>query len=169
MDTLLSVGLGIGANGFAGVIVPITNGIPGTIQTVTSAMLLWGLACNDSSHFYAAGGNGAIGVLVPSINGVANGQLVAGSDQLFGIACAGSSTCFPVGYDPTFSFGVLVPVISGTPGTAQTVAGSGDLVGVTFATSTTCGAVGQNSSYSAGAVVAIKNGKGGAAQPVTGT
>jgi hypothetical protein len=70
---------------------------------------------------------------------------VSGTDQLQGVACSSSTTCYAVGYNSSLE-GVVVPITSGTPGSAVTVSGTDDLYGVACSSSTTCYAVGYNSS-----------------------
>jgi hypothetical protein len=63
---------------------------------------------------------------------------------------------------------VVVPIVNGTPGTAQVAPGTFDLYGVACPSATTCEAVGVNAS-SEGVVVPITNGTPGTGEAVPGT
>jgi hypothetical protein len=56
-------------------------------------------------------------------------QAVSGSDSLNGVACPSATTCYAVGYNSSPE-GVVVPITSGTPGSAVTVSGTDQLLGV---------------------------------------
>jgi peptidoglycan/xylan/chitin deacetylase (PgdA/CDA1 family) len=122
----------------------------------------------------AVGGSSG-GIVVPIINGIPGSpQVVPGTGELYGVACSDTTTCVAVGGVSTASGtseqccqGVVVPIINGSPGTAQVVSGTSWLYGVDCPTTATCEAVGVYGD-SQGEVVPITNGVPGSSQAVTG-
>ena len=97
---------------------------------------------------------------------------VSGAVILYGVACPTAATCEAVGANASGQ-GVVVPITSGTPGTAKVVSSPQDnflsLEGVACPTATTCEAVGFTAFFGNGAVVPITSGNPGTAQVVSGT
>lgn len=97
-------------------------------------------------------------------------QDIAGTTNLYGVACSSASTCYLVGYaNPSGSdTGVIVPVTNGNPGQPITVAGTFYLLGIACANSATCYAVGYNNTQQ-GVIVPISDGVPGTVEVVPGT
>jgi hypothetical protein len=101
---------------------------------------------------------------------------VGGVQGLNAIACSGSNSCFAVGYVDTstqpYSEGVVVPIVDGSPGSAELVPGTVTLKAITCPSASTCIAVGDqdvsfmgsNPIFSVGEVVTITNGTPGDAE-----
>jgi hypothetical protein len=170
------------------VIVPITNGIPGTAQIVpvpaNEGAALSGVACEPTTTTcIAVGGSNLVQPLVvPIVNGTAGSPESLSSDayELSDIACTSSTECVAVGSTPFVSYsspapGVVVPVTNGAPGTAEEVSdgGLGDVLfdGIACLSATECVATavdqvpyenqGQLSLESFGADVVISGGTPG--------
>ena len=147
-------------NGPVRVVVPITNGSPGATVTLSGKGELAGVACPTPRTCYAVGQNtsdeaaaadagGQVGVVVPITNGaVGSVKPVSGTQDLQGIACPTSGSCYAVGSNLSSGevYRVVVPIGDGTPRTVAAVSGTSALVGVACATSATCYADGVNSS-----------------------
>src|SRR5262249_36857373 len=103
-----------------GLVVPVTNGTPGSIQVVPDTSDLFGIACPSTSTCYAVGVNGPEQAVLVTITAgtVGAAQLLPGITQLYGIACPGS-TCYAVGTAPDILPTIVVPITDGTPGTPQ--------------------------------------------------
>lgn len=163
-----------------GVVVPITNGSPGSAQPVSGTNELYGAACASSTTCYAVGvGNFASdGMLVPITGGTAGSALdITGTGFLRGIACASPTFCVAGGWqngnynNGAGRIGVIVPITDGTPGGAQQLSGALDVLGVACPTSTTCIGVGtaaESPGTIASIVVTITNGAAGAIQTISG-
>lgn len=97
----------------AGVIVPITDGIPGDAETVADATNLQGVSCLNTTNCIAVGYAGTDAVVVPFND--EDGAITIGAIQtittpgdpvLYGVACPGGTTCVAVGFYATgLSFG----------------------------------------------------------------
>ena len=152
--------LAVGAGASAYVVVPITNGRPGTPIPVTggsAGLQLFYIGCSTASNCVAVGFDSNGGVVVPIANGAPGTPIeVAGTHQLNRISCAPAGPCLATGIDAADGTGVVVPVTGGSPGAVTPVAGTGSLNGVSCP-STTCDAVGQ-ASGGGGAVVTITGG-----------
>jgi hypothetical protein len=172
--------LAVGVSGSSGVVVPITNGVPGTPQAVSATNTLMGVACYGPTTCVAVGSfvqaNRTSNAVVVPIT-IANGSVVVGAVQtipnvegLNSVACYSTTSCVAVG---TSSFqGVVVPVTNGVAGAAQFIADDdGGLTGVACYGPSACVAVGNNFPLfeSDGVVVSISDGTAGAAQLVTTT
>jgi hypothetical protein len=98
-----------------GLVVAITNGVPGPVQTVPSANTLVGVACPTAATCQAVGGaygergDSTGGLVVPIIKGTPGaGQTIPSipsllplhGGQLDGVACPSTTTCIAVGYHP---------------------------------------------------------------------
>ena len=161
--------VGDNPNSSQGLVVPITNGAPGSAQPVPGTTELAGVACPSATTCEAVGDNGptSLGIVVPITNGApGTAQSAPGTVDLFGIACPSATTCVAVGGNSSGQ-GVVVPITNGTPGSAQAAPGTSVLDGVACTNATTCVAVGGNSGQ--GVLVPVANGVPGSAQPVAGT
>lgn len=133
------VAVGERTSQFDDIAVPITNGQPGT-PVPLSGGYYDGIACPTATTCIAVGyGNG------PVVDTITNGtpgtpQTVSGASQLYGVACANTTDCYAVGY--AAGEGVVVPIISGVPGTP--VAASAQLDAVSCPTISKCFASGIN-------------------------
>ena len=149
-----------------GVVVPITNGTPGTPHVVSGTDELLSVACSSATSCLAIGG-GDEGVLVPITNGIpGSAQVVPSAADLNAVACYGNN-CVAVGVPNYAADGSLVlPITNGTPGTPQIASGA-DLTGVACPGPSTCLAVGNAGSN--GVAVPITNGTPGSAKTMSGT
>ena len=166
-----------------GVVVPITNGSPGTAGSVASTSFLTNIACASSTNCFALGYSfgptNANGTVVPITNGVVGtgsqvATQVSGVITVFnGIACTSSTACLGVGQSANPGVGAVIPITSGVPGSVSTVAGTLNLQGIACPASGTCYAVGWNSLATGnsfvGVIVPITNGSPGSASTVAGT
>jgi len=113
-----------------GVIVPITNGIPGPAQQVPGFDGLIGVACFGATTCVAVGsGSDATGNTVGKVVVITNGipgaaQPVPGTASLLGVACSTATTCVAVGQQANANAAVVVPITNGVPGAVQVVAGA---------------------------------------------
>lgn len=179
--TCVAVGQFDDATGGHGVVVPITNGVPGAAQVVAGTGVLFGVACSDATTCVAVGrvtdvSNVNHAVVVPFT--ITNGSLVVGSTQtlsvtatLNSVACYSATSCVAVGGPQSFQ-GVVVAITNGTAGPAQFVANVRvGLTGVACYSPTACTAVGLHvvGLTNDGVLVAITNGSAGVAQRVTPT
>lgn len=171
---------GFGTPNDVGIIVPITNGVAGAVETVPGTYQLLGIACSGAAVCFAVGVSSAVpetGVLMSITNGAGGSlQTVTGTGQLDAVACASTTMCYAVGY---FSAacngkicGAVVPIMNGSPGEAQPVAGAFFLDGIACPSNNTCLAVGwaDASSFTFnGVVVPVTNGTPGPIQTASGT
>jgi hypothetical protein len=122
---------------YRALIIPVTNGIPGTAQILPELLQLYRIACPNSSTCYAVGPGG----MVTITNGVV-GPVQQTDLFLLAIACPGN-TCYAVGATlSTLSEGFVVPIRNGAFGTpldsqgVQTgiacVSGSGLCLGASY-------------------------------------
>jgi peptidoglycan/xylan/chitin deacetylase (PgdA/CDA1 family) len=177
--TCVAVGLNPdGQGGEQGVVVPVTNGVPGSAVVVPGTARLTAVACSSTTTCEAVGltssnPSASQGVVVPVTNGApGTAQPVAGTTGLDGVACPAAGTCVAVGDNSSYQ-GVVVPVTNGAPGSAQAVPGTTTLDGVACPTATTCEATGEHSlpcgCTSEGVVVPVTNGVPGSAVVAPGT
>jgi hypothetical protein len=152
-----------------GVVVPITNGIPGTPANVSGPNALHGVACPSAAICYAVGTTSSPeGVVVPMSSGTPGApESVPGTYELFRVACPTTTTCYAVGDDG--GQGLVVPITSGIPGTPVKVPGTQMLQGVACPSATTCYATGVTPSPFQGVVVPLNNGIPGTPLAVSGT
>jgi hypothetical protein len=144
--------VGLAASG--GVVLTITNGIPGPAQSVPHSRLLWHLVCASPTSCTAVGDSDT-GVVVPITDGVAGtAQAVADTEELLDIACTTASTCVAVGL--SLVSGAVSVINHGTAGVAQPVGGTTYLIGVACPTAVACVSVGIDAD-GAGVVVTMRN------------
>ena len=153
------VAVGGGSSG-QGVVVTITNGVPGASYPVPGTTGLHSVTCMTPTECGSVGtGSGGEGVYVPIKDGVPYPAVVApGTASLASISCPSIYSCYAVGHDNTY--GVVVPLTLGRPGTAQRVAGTRGLYGVACPSTSRCQAVGAQSDVTGvwGVVASIING-----------
>ena len=101
-------------------VVPITNGIPGTPEVTAGAAPapLYGVARASPTTCFAVG----LSVVVPITNGIpGTPQIVPGQAFLYSVACPSATTCEAVGTKAPrtgpLGPGVVVPITTGIPGT----------------------------------------------------
>ncbi len=177
-----------------GMILPITDGMPGTPRAVPNADNLTGIACPSPTSCVAvgsvAGSPHAEGVVVRITSGIAGaGEVIAGTYDLEAVACPGVTQCEAVGSNysgggfvvpithvpgrnavrPNYSGGdggFVVPITNGVPGRVEAVPGSRDLNGIACPSAHACVAVGEPASTYGGLVVPMTNGTPGTLQIV---
>jgi hypothetical protein len=157
----------VGDGGSGEVVLPITDGIPGTPIPVPGAYELRGIACESATSCVAVGSNAAnVGIVVP-ITGTAPGVpiTVPGTISVDSISCPSATGCTAVGTAAGTVDGVVVPIAGRVPGSPVFVSPI-RLRAIACQTATSCTAVGDNNFPSYAAVVLpITNGTPGA--PVT--
>lgn len=154
------------------VLVPITNGVPGSAITGADQVSLSEIACVSTTSCVAVGINAARtkGVVVPITAGVLGAaEPVSGTGALADVACDPSGACMASGLNEHFTEGVVVPLSGGHAGAAQSVPSTANLSGITCPASGSCLSVGTNAEFSAGVVVPIHAGVPQAAEPAAGT
>jgi hypothetical protein len=164
----LAVGFAGSAGSSEGVIVRLTNGVPGKPHLVRGSGELLGIACASATSCLAVGGSGAglpdnEGVLVPVTGGTVGRLRVAphSGGPLAAVACENTTTCVAVGIPAAGVSGSLVlPVKRGVPGTGR-ISAVDVLGGVACPSATECLAVGNTAvgDSAEGVVVPIINGK----------
>jgi hypothetical protein len=89
-----------------GVVVPVTNGDPGSVTTVNGTHSLQGVACESADSCLAVGlnipGYKPVGILAPVgtavwSDNVGTVQSVQGTSILSGVACGSTTSCEAVG------------------------------------------------------------------------
>ncbi len=129
-DACMATGLGLTVDGVyspAAVVVPITNGVPGTPTTIPGGLSgISAVACPNTTTCYAvgyiSGSSSTSGAVVTITNGVpSSAQAVSGTGTLTGIACPTADTCLAVGGITGGT--AVVPIVDGTVGTVQTDTG----------------------------------------------
>ena len=119
-DSSACLAVGNNSAGDTGEFVPVTNGTPGSVVSVTGTTQLSVVACSAVGDCVAIGQdansafvevqitNGAV-VGSPLSMGLSSGQFISG------VACAGADNCFAVGFDINASTGLLVPITASGP------------------------------------------------------
>ena len=132
--------LAVGSDDGEGVVVPITDGVPGTAEPVTVTTTLTAVSC-PSTTFCVAVGYGPYtnppepptiaGFVVTIIDGnVRDENIVPGMGMpgdpdevyLYGVACSSTSSCLAGGWDAGLE-DVILPVDNGYPQNEETVDG----------------------------------------------
>jgi hypothetical protein len=152
----------VGDSSLGGVVVPITDGVPGKPIPVPDVYELGGIACESATICLAVGENADnVGVVVP-ITGSTPGMpiTVPGTGFIESIACQTATSCTAVG-------GPIVPIAGTSPGTPVAVPGT-SLTAVACQTATSCTAVGRNTTSFDGVVVPIADGTPGVPATVPG-
>jgi len=106
---------------------PITNGVPGTAQTVSNSLVLYGVACPVSTLCEAVGEapDSGGGILAPIVNGtIGSADVLVPNDSLQSVGCPSSTTCLVVtGYARVVP--LTAPATSvGVPSNGANLAGS---------------------------------------------
>ncbi|HMC70823.1 MAG TPA: hypothetical protein VKJ07_16820, partial [Mycobacteriales bacterium] len=101
---------------------------------------LFNVSCPDAADCYAVGQAGTVkaGSATTAWSGVASGTPL----DLFGVACASTTTCFAAG--GTTGSGVVVGTTTGVAGWHVMLTTSQQLNGISCSSTTTCVAVGEN-------------------------
>ncbi len=178
--TCVAVGYGPAGN----LVVPITNGLPGT-PVVAPVRTLGGVACPNTTTCLVVGNqNGppippstrpsSQGVVMLVTNGVLGApQVVTGTQSLVGVACPGTNTCYALGTASTGGGGVVVTLTADGSLVAvkPLIPGPYESTALACTSTTTCYGVGAGDPGSGdqGVVVPITNGVPGSAQFVSGT
>lgn len=186
-STCLAVGsgrAGTGANGdygYAGYVVPITNGVAGAPKLVPNTAELDGIACTSTTDCIAVGTNGVPlsgsgqAVIVKVTNGVPEApQVLSGTFGLVGIACSTTAiACVSTGTSSQDSagntVGQVVPINNGVVGAAQSVAGTSSIGSVACVSGTRCQALGLASDGATSTLIPITSGSAGAPESVSNT
>jgi hypothetical protein len=153
-----------------GEVVPITNGVAGAPEIISSIAGLGGVSCVGPTTCLAVGGDGYEGVMVPVTAGVpGTPEPVPGTAGLTDLTCPVPTSCLAVGVSSDRS-GAIVPLTpTGQIGTAVVLPGTYDFESVACGDSAFCVAVGGNQGGGGqGEVVPITNGVVGQVQLVPG-
>lgn len=163
-----------------GVVVPITNGVPGGVQVASGTQTLDGVACSSAAKCEAVGfisvGQSSEGVIVPITDGVpGNFVAVPGTVDLNDVACPSSSNCEAVGAATSGPGGAVVTITNGIPNSPQIGPDEASLIAIACMSAAACVAVGYLPTYSVpnagtaeeGVVVPIKGGEPGSAEEVS--
>jgi hypothetical protein len=157
----------------AGVLVPVTNGVPGLATAVVGTGQLNAITCpNETTCFAVGSGPFGGGLVVPVTSNIpGSAQSASGTGGLNGISCLNATTCEAIGVDQDGSTNVVLTVIAGTPGTPEPVYGS-TLFGVACggaAGRASCVVVGSDRTQVVGEALTITNGRPSATQSVPST
>ena len=166
----------VGSYDGEGVVVPITDGAPGSAELVTGTQALTAVSCPTTTFCVAVGYGpytlppgrmGIAGAEVPIYDGVPGGVVtiigpgqigVIDSVYLYGVGCSSANSCL-VGGSDTYMGAVVVPLTLRGPGNEESVF-DGVVNAVACRKTSFCVAVGQDeSSKSAGTVVTVSYGK----------
>jgi hypothetical protein len=137
----------IGVVSSIGVVLPITNGIPGTARQLpnTTDFTISAVACGSASTCDAVGYDTFQdeqtheGLTIPILNGTPGSAHVLKQDPLRGVACISANVCVAVG---STDEGIEVPIMNGVPGSPKGVPDTEYLGSAACSNSTTCWAVG---------------------------
>jgi Bacterial Ig-like domain (group 3) len=151
------------------VVVPVTNGTPGSAVVGSEHVRLRRIACVSAASCVAVGGGGGPpgkGVVVPITNGVPGAaQPVSGTGVLTDVACDSSGACEASGLNEQFTEGVVVSISEGAPVASHGVPSTTGLFGIVCPAVASCLAVGSQQ-LGPGAVVPIANGIPQTPEPV---
>lgn len=169
----------VGTDNDEGVVVPITDGIPGTPELVAATNTLSAVSC-PTSTFCVAVGSGpysnppepiqAAGFVVPITNGTPEGAdpvpgmgMPGAPDDvyLYGVGCSSASSCWAAG-SSAYMGDVILPIDNGYPQNLETVAPPNGSLEAVSCRGANCIAVGYapGKKYNVGLVVAITDGMG---------
>jgi hypothetical protein len=150
-----------------GVVLPITNGSPGTTVNIPAASLFLGVAClpRPSAVCYAVGTNASRtkGIVLKIKDGVPGAiTLVSGAFELDGVTCVNSTTCYAAG-GTLSGRGVIVTLDGGRSVGVSKVSSAGELGGIGCTGVDTCYAVGGKFDSSTGQteVITVDSGSAG--------
>ena len=149
-------------------VVPITNGVPGSVLDEDDIHQLNGVACPTATECLAVGQdtsfgvNNALGTILPipygsGPNGTAND--VSGTSNLEGVSCATATTCMAIGTDVNGA-SLVVTLVNGLPVLPVTHGAFLylQLSAIACPSETTCYIVGQDTRSSEGFLVPIDPG-----------
>ncbi len=138
-----------------GVIVPITNGVPGSVQQVSGvgqigvpdSIIFYGVSCSSATSCVAVGFDTYLdGVAVPITDGVAGSEVPVQTYELNSVFCHTSGGCLALGSEGSGSVSVVVPLKNGALGNGGgPVKDSSGLNSVACRVSSGCLAVGGDS------------------------
>jgi hypothetical protein len=164
----------------AGVVVPITDGTPGGVQTVIGPgqpgapdqVTLWGVGCSSADSCLAGGSDVYMGAVIVPIEDGASGNEesvfgVSGSSE-YGVACRKISFCMAVGLGNGTST-VLRISTNGKVRNEGGPAGAGRLTAVSCRNTAWCLVAGTNRHEKKGVVALVTNGAPGSAVAVSGS
>ncbi len=141
----------VGTNGKAGVVVPIINGVAGSVTTVPDYAVtdLMGISCPSSTTCWVVGSGGtsypSATIPISITDGTPSiGEAIAiAVNDLYGISCYDLTTCMAVGV--LNGGGIAVPITNGKLGSRDGILpAAAELYGVSCVSSSTCLAVGFN-------------------------
>lgn len=156
-----------------GVVVPLVDGEPGTVQPVPGTVTLTGVSCPSAATCVAVGNQDvsfdgsnptfSVGEIVSITDGVPGSPVeappgpdpwVGSPNELFlnGVSCTKVSSCVAVGNDDAYN-GVVVPIKRGQPGDEEVIGGSEQTLVNGVTCSVDCYAAGTWSSQGGGAAV----------------
>jgi hypothetical protein len=151
------------------VVVPVTNGTPGSALVGSEHVQLRRIACVSAASCVAVGGGGGPpgkGVVVPITNGVPGAaQPVSGTGTLTDVACDSSGACEASGFNEQFTEGVVVSISEGVPVASHGVPSTSGLFGIACPAVESCLAVGSQQ-LGPGVIVPIANGIPQTPEPV---
>lgn len=129
------------------VLVSITFGHVAKVTSLPAFIGLYGISCPSATTCYAVGYDNSEGAdaVTTITNGVAGApaEVSGGGEWLNSISCPTTTDCYAAGlvnYNPS-----IVPVTSGTPGTAVTIPDAWYVNGIDCASAGNCVAAGENS------------------------
>jgi hypothetical protein len=137
-----------------GVVVPISNGVPGSPVPVTGTKGLFGVSCPTTAFCEAVGAGNGSGVAVPVTDGSPGPPVpVAGTNSLDGISCPTGPLCEAAGRSA--AQGVVVTLTSPTHAQAPSpVAGTTSVNGIDCVSDSLCQVVASTSNGKYNDVVA---------------
>ena len=151
------------------VVVPVTNGTPGSAVVGSEHVQLHRIACVNVGSCVAVGGGGeppGKGIVVPITNGVPGAaQSVSGTGALTDVACDSGGACEASGFNEQFTEGVVVSISEGAPAALHGVPSTSGLFGIVCPAVESCLAVGSQQ-LGPSVVVPIANGIPQTPEPV---
>jgi len=152
------------------VLVSIQFGHVVSVTQLPAFIGLFGISCPTAGTCYAVGYDNAndADAVTTIVNGVAGApvEVAGGGEWLNAISCPTATDCFAAGlvnYNPS-----IVPIVSGTPGTALTVPDAWYLNGIFCPSDGNCVAAGENTTEQ-GIIAVLAGGKVGTPTVVPGT
>lgn len=152
------------------VLVAITSGHVAKVTSLPAFIGLYGISCPSATACYAVGYDNADGAdaVTTITNGVAGApaEVSGGGEWLNSISCPTTTRCYAAGlvnYNPS-----IVPITSGTPGTAVTIPDAWYVNGIDCTSASNCVAAGENSDEQ-GILGNLVNGKIAPTTVVSGT
>jgi len=148
-----------------GVVVTITNGIPGTAKAVTGTDSFGPVVCPSATTCVALGANSSGPVVVIITNGIpgipqAVQAGVSGRLDLFALGCSSATTCVAVGANQERSSyqAMVVAITNGIVGVPQRVQGVSQITALSCSSAGVCLAFGKTLDSRLSLVLSITNG-----------